>query len=265
MSEILDLLSKDQIGSGEPTTLFIISQPKVGKTEAFLQLPDSFLIDIENGSKTYTGRKFNVKQHASDNKISNRQALSWCMGELMKLPDNQKPRFLGIDTTTALEDIAADLALENYKQTAMGKGFTGKDVTNLAQGAGYGYLREAFKLIYDNFKLCVKNEGGCVVFLGHSKSGSINKNGQDLTAKDVQLTGRIKTLFTSDMDANGFLYRKGTSSENYISFVTQEQDLFSGTRMPYLAGKEFMFSSKNKVTGALTTHWNIIFPSLLKK
>lgn len=259
---ILDFMSIDEQGSGEPSTLFIISQPKVGKTEAFLQLPESFLIDIENGSKTYTGKKFNVKKYASEKKISNLEALSWVIKELINLSEDKKPRFLGIDTTTALEEIANDLALLNYKQTAMGKGYTGKDVTNLAQGAGYGWLREAFKTIYDNFKLCVK-DNGCVVFLGHAKSGSINKNGQDLSAKDVSLTGKIKTLFTSDVDANGFLYRKGNSNENYISFITQEQDLFSGTRMPYLAGKEFLFSKKEN--GKLITCWDTIFPSLKNK
>ena len=254
-------LELDQIGSGEPTTLFIISQPKVGKTEAFLQLPDSILIDIENGSSAYTGKVFNVKKYAAKNKMSNLKSLSFCIGELMKLPEEKKPRFLAIDTTTALEEIANELALENYKQTAMGKGYTGKDITNLSQGAGYGWLREAFKTIYDNFKLCVR-DGGCIIFLGHAKSGSIQKNGQDLSAKDVALTGKIKILFTSDMDANGFLYRKGNSNENYISFITQEQDLFSGTRMPYLAGKEFLFSKKDKDSGKLETQWATIFPSL---
>jgi hypothetical protein len=261
MSEILDLLNKDQIGTGEPTAMFIVSQPKVGKTEAFLQLPDSFLIDVENGSKTYTGKKFNVRQYAAEKGMSNLNALAWCISELTKLPQEKKPRFLGVDTTTALEDIANELALNNYKQTAMGKGYTGKDITNLAQGAGYGWLREAFKTIYDNLKLCVR-DGGCVIFLGHAKSGSISKNGQDLSAKDVALTGKIKMLFTSDMDANGFLYRKGNSNENIISFITQEQDLFSGTRMPYLAGKEFLFSKKDKDTSKLTTCWDTIFPSL---
>lgn len=264
MSENFDFSSLVQEGSGEPTTLFMISQPKVGKTESFLQLPDSILIDVEDGSKTYNGRVFNVKREALKRGMSSLKTLSMFIAELMKLPNEKKPRFLGVDTTTALEEIANELALENYKQTAMGKGYTGKDITNLQQGAGYGWLREAFKTIYDKFKLCVREDGGCVIFMGHSKAGSINKNGQDLTAKDVQLTGRIKTLFTSDMDANGFLYRKGNSNENWISFVTQEQDLFSGTRMPYLAGKEFLFSTKDKGTGKLVVNWDTIFPSLKK-
>lgn len=245
----------------EPRKVFIISQPKVGKTILAESLPNSFVIDLESGTESYNCASIDVRKEAVNQKKTELEILKSAVDALKDLPKEEKPDYLFIDTTTALEDLAGVLALKLYKQTAMGKAYTGTDVCNLPQGAGYGWLREAFRTIYDQFDLCCNK---CVIYFGHAKSGSINKNGQDLTAKDVSLTGKLKTIFTSDMDANGFMYRKGTTNENWISFITQEQDLFSGSRTQYLAGREFKISEKDPKTGKLTTYWEEIFPSLKK-
>lgn len=256
---IKEFLGKKKSGNPEPRKLFIISQPKVGKTILAAQLPNSFILDLESGTKSYDCASIDIRKEALISKKSELEVLSKAVEALKNLPNLEKPDYLIVDTTTALEDLANILALKKYKQTAMGKAYTGADVCNLPQGAGYGWLREAFKLIYDEFDLCCNK---CVIYLGHAKTGSINKDGKDLTAKDVSLTGKLKTIFTSDMDANGFLYRKGNTNENWISFITQEQDLFSGSRTKYLAGKEFKISEIKDEE--LITYWDVIFPSLNK-
>lgn len=260
MSDFLEFFEKESKGNSEPTSLFIISPPKVGKTELATHLPNSFLIDLEGGSEAYKARKINIVKKALEDKKSKLETLSWVIKELRALPVDKLPDYLIVDTTTALEEIAEELAVKDYKASPMGKGFTGTDITNLPNGGGYGLLRTAFKTIYSNLRPCCNK---AIVFLGHVKSASINKNGQDLNAKDVALTGKIKLLFTADMDANAYLYRKGGSNENYLSFVTNEQDLFTGTRADYLAGREFLISEKKD--GKLTTHWDKIFPSIKEK
>ena len=67
----------------------------------------------------------------------------------------------------------------NDRQTELGKNWKGTDVTTLARGAGYGYLRTAVKKVIDMFKeLCEE-----FILIGHVKDSITDKDGQEVNAK----------------------------------------------------------------------------------
>lgn len=243
----------------EPRKLFIFSQPKVGKTSLTAQLPNSLIIDFEDSADFYESSSINIKKEClRENKVEVE-----ILGELIAAlkaayVSGKTYDFIIIDSTTALEKIASKLALKLYKKSVVGKKFEGSDViTELSNGAGYEWLRKAFEAIYVEFgPLPTK----CLILLGHVKNASINKDGKELTAKDINLTGKLKLIVSGDVDAVGYMYRNGDSNENIISFKTNDQDLATGSRLPYLSGKEILISKMED--GVLKTYWENIFPSL---
>ena len=51
----------------------------------------------------------------------------------------------------------------------------------------YEYLRRAFSELYRSFNGTYNK---CIIFLGHVRTASILKDGKDLNARDIQLTGK---------------------------------------------------------------------------
>jgi len=142
-------------------------------------------------------------------------------------------------TTSALEEYATKFATVLYKQTPMGKSFPGTDViSELPNGAGYGWLRKAFE------KLLEPLEGKCntcFILVSHTKDSSINKQGKDLAAKDLALTGKIKQITCAGADAIGYMYRNPQNvNQTILSFKTHEQDLATGARPAHLSNQEFV-------------------------
>ena len=116
-----------------PKRLIIYSKPKTGKTTAYAGLENNLILDLENGSEYVEALKV---------KIDNLQELL-DTGKAIKEAD--KPYdYVTIDTVTALEEMVMPLAVKLYKKTPMGKNYDGNNVTNLANGAGYLYIRQAF-------------------------------------------------------------------------------------------------------------------------
>lgn len=167
---------------------------------------------------------------------------------------------LAIDSLTALEDVAKVLALELYKKTPLGAKWTGTDITTLPQGAGEGWLRTAFKSLFEAIRPYAKLG---VIYTAHLKLGSIQIDGEELQAKDIALRGGNKLLATKDMDAIGFLYRDKSGKRINISFKNNNADLAVGTRCQHIANKEVMVSEMNS-DGQVETHWDIIYPMLKK-
>jgi hypothetical protein len=257
----LELAVRKKATVTEPTRLVLLSQYKVGKTSNLAKLPNSVIIDLERSADFYECASFDVKALAEKQGIGLYSMLVK-ISNLIREENKKKGGFVYdygiIDTTTVLENIARTLATHLYKKSTIGKQFQGDDVvTQLPQGAGYEWLRTAFKTIYDMFQGLF---GKCLILSGHVKTASIQKDGKDLTAKDMALTGKLKMIVCSDADAIGFIYRKGDTNENVLSFKTTEQDLATGARLDYLSGQEFVISKKED--GVLTTYWEHVFPSL---
>jgi len=228
----------------EPRLLVLFAHTKCGKTSNLAQLPNSLIIDLEDSADFYECMSVNVKQEALKDNVNPLKILLDLPAMIKKAnADNGGVPvydYIIIDTTSALEDLATSLALIRYKQTPIGKNYSENSILKLPNGAGHFWIREAFEELYEGFKGLAKK---CVILSGHVKSANINKKGVDLIAKDLNLTGKLKQIVCSQADAIGYLYRDNKNKANILSFLTDEQDLASGSRLPYLSGKEIVIST----------------------
>lgn len=264
----------------EPRKLTIVAHPKVGKTSNVAQLPNSLIVDLEDSAHFFESASVNVKKIAAEKNLSLINAfltVRKAIEEQNKANGSPVYDFIILDTTTVLQDLAKTVGLINYKRSPMGKSFTGNDITTLPQGAGYVWLRNAFKSLYEGF---VGLSGKCTILLAHVKDSSIYKNGESVSARDINLTGQLKQIVCADMDATAFMFRKKNSNANMLSFKNEENDLATGSRLQYLAGQEFVISEQFEADGktpfksdpenpqkasVVKTYWERVFPSLKEK
>ena len=132
----------------------------------------------------------------------------------------------------------------------MGKNWQGTDVRQLPQGSGYLYLRSAFFDVINKFKKHTEN----LILIGHVKDITVEKDGEEVSAYEVDLTGKIKTILSSRVDALGYIYRK--NNENIISFKPS-QEVICGNRSKHLADRDIVISKKEG--DAITTFWKEIY------
>jgi len=226
--------------SQSPRKLIIYSKPKVGKTSALAELENALIIDLEKGTDFLDAMKVQVNDLAELKQVG--QAII----------DAGKPyKYIVIDTITKLEDMCLPLALTMYKKTPMGKNFDGTNVLTLPNGAGYLYLREAIDSVVKYLDTLSER----IIYLGHIKLKSIEKNGKEVTASDLDLTGKIKSMMSADVDAIGMLYREG--SKNILSFKTTD-DVICGARPKHLKNQEVVLSEIDE-KGNVTVDWSKVF------
>ncbi len=242
-----------------PSKLFLYSHTKVGKTTLASKLDNALIIDTEDGSNFITGNIVNLRELVRKEPNKTPYMILYELAQEIKNNNLAIGKFtfdyIVIDTVTALQDIAEDYATAMYKQTQLGKNFNGRSILELPQGAGYYWLRRAFNNMYSWFEGLSK----CLILLGHIKLSSILKDGKELSARDIELVGKLKQIITADCDAIGYLYRdKNEPNKVIISFKTEMQDLATGARPPHLRNQEFIISEL-KDNGEIIAHWDKIF------
>ncbi len=239
-SEVEVILPKSKVKatSKSPRKLVIFSKPKVGKTSALAQLEDSLLLDFEGGSDFLDAVKV---------KITSLEDLRKVGTEILK--QNKPYKYIIVDTVTKVEDMVKPLALKLYQATPMGKSFTG-DVTTLPNGAGYLYIREAFFSVLSYIETLADR----IIYLGHLKAKFLEKNGKEVVAAELDLTGKIKSMLSADVDAIGLLYREG--NQTILSFETTD-DIICGARPDHLKNTKFVLSEY--ADSKLTVNWSQIF------
>lgn len=246
----------------DPSKLLVVGPPKIGKTEALCQLPNSALLDLQSGSR-FIDKPEKIDVYGEMKKISkedpetNMTPLKLLRQAIDFLSAN-RPDYLIVDTITDLEDMANQLAVLMYRKTQLGKNFKDTDITILPKGAGYGWLRNAYLELDSYLQNCYNK---CIIYVVHPKTSSILKDGKELSARDINLTGKLKTIVAGEVDAIGYMYRDKSSNINMLSFKTQEQDLATGARPKHLANKEFVISEMSE-DNVLTTNWGQIFTEL---
>jgi uncharacterized protein YozE (UPF0346 family) len=246
----------------EPRFLIFYSKPKTGKTSSLMQLPNSLLIDLENSSDFFEGNGFNVIKKGIEltkHPITLLKELANKIKEANDTAGKAVYDFIVLDSATVLEDYATLLATKNYKNSVIGKSFTGHDVVKeLANGAGYAFMREAFDELYEPF---ITLPGKCFILVVHTKDTVVNREGKDMSTTDLNLTGKAKMITASKADGIGLIYRsKKEANLNILSFKQDDTNISIGCRLDYLRNQEFEISSieDNK----LKTNWEVIFPSL---
>jgi hypothetical protein len=222
-----------------PKRLIIYSKPKTGKTSAFAGLDGNLIIDLENGADYVEAIKV---------KANNLQELKE-IGKAIK-EANYPYKYVTIDTVTALEDMVMPLAINLYKQTPMGKNYSGDSILTLPNGAGYLYVRQAFFQVLDFIDTLAPQ----IILSGHIKDKQVDDKGEMVMSANIDLTGKIKSLICANADAIGYMFRKG--EQTILSFKTNEE-VTCGARPEHLRNEEIVISEM--VNGELITHWEKVY------
>ena len=207
-----------------PKHLILYGPPKIGKTTMLAKLEGCLIIDLENGSDMVEALKLKANSPAE-------------LAEIGKsIMANKKPyKYIAIDTLTQLESWCEAEAKVLYKQTPMGKNFDaenkGVSVLSLPQGAGYLYLRKAMERWLDRISLLADH----IIYVGHLRDKMVDKKGKEVSAKDLDLTGKIRNITCAGADAIGYVYRE--DGKTMISFNSND-DVNAGSRCEHLAGQE---------------------------
>tara|TARA_R110002167_G_scaffold11802_1_gene51081 strand:- start:1474 stop:2172 length:699 start_codon:yes stop_codon:yes gene_type:complete len=205
-----------------PKNMIIYGPPKIGKTSVLAELDNCLLIDLEDGSDMVDALKVKV------NNLAELQAVGT---EIMK--KGRPYKYIAIDTISKLEEWCEIEAKSIYKETPMGKNFdsknTGASVLSLPNGAGYLYLRMAYKKWIEKLNKLADH----IILVGHLKDKMLEKKGKEVAVKDLDLTGKIKQITCANADAVGYIYRE--DDETMISFNSLE-DVTAGSRCAHLKG-----------------------------
>lgn len=230
----------------DPKNLIIFGLPKVGKTTSISQLPNTLIVDLEEGSTYVSGYVIKAKTHEDLFNIA--KALK---------TEQHNFKFVVLDTVTALEDIALPLANQLYRNTPMGIDWDpNESVLKIPRGAGYAYLREAMQKIIGWFEKVCDN----VILVGHVKDSVITQQGTDLNVKALDLSGKTASVLSAKSDAICYVFRDPENGKLMANFGDLH-DVLCGSRLSRLSGKTICLSERND-KGEIITHWNEIYPSL---
>jgi hypothetical protein len=231
---------KSEVKRKNPKILLLYGKPKIGKTTIVAGLENNLIIDLENGTDFV--ESLSIK---ADN-----------LGELKAIVEEIRQAghpydYITVDNVTVLQDMVIGYAGKLYKDTVQGKNWTGDNVTKLPNGAGYMFLREAFFNVID--EICSLAEH--IILIGHLKDKLINKAGEEISAAEIDLTGKISSLLSAKADALGYVYRK--DNQDLINFNPSDQ-VVCGTRINHLANKQIVVSEANE-KGEVKTFWERIY------
>jgi len=228
-----------------PKNLIVFSKPKVGKTSLFAQLQDCLILDLEHGTDYVDAMKIKANTVEEIKEIGD---------EIIR--QGRPYKYVAVDTITALEEMCVPYAELIYSRTSMGKNWYTKlkpeygSILNMPNGAGYPYLREAFTKMIEYIKTWAPR----VILIGHIKDVMLEKAGADFNSMDLDLTGKLKRITTSQSDAIGYLYRKG--NQNILSFRTSDE-VACGARPDHLRNQEIVISEMTDK--GLITYWDKVY------
>ena len=230
----------------DPKNLILFGLPKVGKTTILSTLENNLILDFENGSTYVDALKV---------KVSSLKELK----EVIKaIKDAGKPyTYITIDTITALEEMTKDMALKMWQNSPQ---FTTKyevkDVTQIPNGAGYSFWRQALETVIDLITSAAPN----LIICGHVKDTALSE-GLDGSVKDLDLVGKTKRVLSAKSDAIGFVHRDEES--NLCINFGMNGEVLCGARPAHLANKDIIVAEYQE-DGTFVSHWERIYPSLSK-
>lgn len=252
----------------EPLNLCLYAKPGTGKTPICLTLPESGLIDCQQGAIYYRGLKADIIKLAQDADAP----LYEVYEEACKQFRSMKLKFIIHDTIGEIADWADQKALDRFKESPIGrswkyddgtKGFDEVSILDLPGvkgSAGFGKLWEAFQ------ELLAMGMGSShrAIYIGHPRDKIAYATGTDpnvkqdtlVNSEDLDLTGKMRRIFTSKMAAIGYMDRDWDGKKVNVYF--QARDQFSKTRCPHLDGAKLWFSNP-----ATLAEWAKIYPNTL--
>lgn len=250
--------------STNPTTMILYSSPKVGKTTICAALENSLLLELEpNGANFVEARVLQINKPKELNEAI----------ELIKNSTELVCDYLVIDTITKWDEWSEIIGTYNYMKKPQGKKFNRVDdkmdgtiiphtdvrfesVHDLGSGYGYKHSREAMVDWYDRIvELTTLGKVKYIIFISHIKDKFIEtKSGDIIESSDLNLTGKVKSIYCSRVDAVAHLYRKGNQA--FLNF-SNEHKVISGGRCTHLNG-EILISEKQE-DNTIKTFWDKIY------
>lgn len=273
------MLPKEKIKATRknPKRLIIYGKPKIGKTTALAQLPDTLLLDLENGSDHVDAMKVNIlglyppPKEPKEDARARAAKFNYYLSEFKiligrELKKNGKFPYkrLAVDTLSKIEEWAEEEATLAYMDSPIGAKFNRDpktlkvldkskwaSVLSLPRGAGYFWLRvQVIKILNDISELAED-----VIFICHVKNSSIEKNGKELMIEELDLTGKISTIVAASSDAIGYMHRYKDAT--YLNFDGKGSDAAS-TRCAHLQGQNIKVMEKN-AEGEIVSYWDSIY------
>lgn len=273
MSNIILPTERRKATDYNPRLMVLFGKPKCGKSTLMASLDSNLIIDLEDG---YRALDVMCIQARNANDIYQIKAAI----EQKNHENGDKPfyRFITIDNATRLEEMSLVVAAGLYRKTPMGANFgykkdsignilmdaNGKkvidpkaDVRQLANGAGYLYLRQAMKEMVNMFKpLC-----DTLILVCHVKDKQIKKNDEETTEMAVDLAGKTGDIICGEADAIGYVSRQ--DNKTILSFKGGENNI-RGSRPLHLREKAFVVAESDD-DGNLKVDMSDIFPDLKEK
>lgn len=236
--------SKIPASSQDPKYLILFGLPKVGKTTILSTLENNLILDFEQGTTYVDALKV---------QINSLKELKEC---IKAIKEAGKPyKYITIDTITAVEEMAKPLALQMWQNSPLyTTKYDIKDITQVPQGAGYSFWRQAIEVIIDLIASATDN----IILCGHVKDAALAENVSG-SIKQLDLTGKVSRILSARSDAIGFVHRDEDS--NLCINFGQSGEVLTGARPKHLANKDIIVA-EHQEDGTFVSHWERIYPSL---
>lgn len=236
--------AKIPAASQDPKYLILFGLPKVGKTTVLSTLENNLILDFEQGTTYVDALKV---------QINSLKELKECV---KAIKEAGKPyKYITIDTITAVEEMAKPLALQMWQNSPLyTTKYDVKDITQVPQGAGYSFWRQAIEAIIDLIASATDN----IILCGHVKDAALAENVTG-SIKQLDLTGKVSRILSARSDAIGFVHRDDES--NLCINFGQSGEVLTGARPKHLANKDIIVAERQD-DGSFISHWERIYPSL---
>lgn len=228
-----------------PRFLIIFGKPKAGKTTLASKLDNNLIIDLEGGSEFLEALAVQARSVKDLGDIAN------AIREEIKSTGKKPYKYITLDNASRLEEICLSYAATLYRQTPMGKNYSGNDVRTLPNGSGYMYLQQAVRKVIDMFRDLCDN----FILIGHLKDKMINKEGEELSEMSLDLVGKLANIICGEADAVGYVYRK--KNETHISFEGGDNSVREA-RAPHLRGKNIVIAESDDDNN-IKVYWDKIY------
>jgi hypothetical protein len=231
----------------DPKYLILFGLPKVGKTTVLSTLENNLILDFEQGTTYIDALKIEIS------------TLKDLKETIKAIKDAGKPyKYITIDTITAVEEMAKPLAIKLYQDSPMfsTRYAEVKDVTQLPNGSGWTFLRQAVETLIDLIASATDN----IIICGHVKDAALSE-GATMNVKTLDLTGKISRILSAKSDAIGFVHRDENS--NLCIQFGADGEVLTGARPKHLANQDIIVAERQE-DGTFIPHWERIYPSLAK-
>lgn len=228
-----------------PRFLIIFGKPKAGKTTLASKLDNNLIVDLEGGSEFLEALAVQARSVKDLGDIAN------AIREEIKSTGKKPYKYITLDNASRLEEICLSYAATLYRQTPMGKNYSGNDVRTLPNGSGYMYLQQAVRKVIDMFRDLCDN----FILIGHLKDKMINKEGEELSEMSLDLVGKLANIICGEADALGYVYRK--KNETHISFEGGDNSVREA-RAPHLRGKNIVIAESDE-NNNIKVYWDKIY------